>query len=409
MMSPDSNKCQEAMKSEMGSMYDNKVWTLVHLPDSRKAVENKWIFKRKQMLMVILLSIKLDLSQRVSDKFKELTNETFSPVAKLKSVRILLAIAAFLDYEIWQMDVKTAFLNGDIEEELYMVQPKGFVDPKNVTSVDGVSRSVYDDVDIGISVYTCVGIGINKYTCVSIASTNDNNTNTGRATEVVFVHASSLTQECPLSSYPCCDLSESRPPARGHGCAAAGSASGDSGAARGFLLQRRPSSCLAIRAPPRLVSPSSFCVRFFRPAPPSCLSKRHKGVRPPSRVGTSMSQAKRYVLRLFISLKYVTANVVDRQSGRVVVTASSVEKPLRDGLECGRACNAKAAAAVGEVLAMRLRVDGLAGEPIHAAAAKEVQKKGFKNRTKVWAILNALRDHGVNLRVDDDGDHRRHV
>ncbi|KAK1696986.1 hypothetical protein QYE76_013683 [Lolium multiflorum] len=52
MMSPDSNKWQEAMKSEMGSMYDNKVWTLVDLPDSRKAVENKWIFKRKQMLMV---------------------------------------------------------------------------------------------------------------------------------------------------------------------------------------------------------------------------------------------------------------------------------------------------------------------------------------------------------------------
>ncbi|KAK1680127.1 hypothetical protein QYE76_040975 [Lolium multiflorum] len=47
MMIPDSNKWQEAMKSEMGSMYDNKVWTLVDLPDSRKAVENKWIFKRK--------------------------------------------------------------------------------------------------------------------------------------------------------------------------------------------------------------------------------------------------------------------------------------------------------------------------------------------------------------------------
>ncbi|KAK1630957.1 hypothetical protein QYE76_005272 [Lolium multiflorum] len=78
MMSPDSNKWQEAMKSEMGSMYDNKVWTLVDLPDSRKAVENKWIFKRKKMLMVILLSIKLDLSQRVSDKFKVLTTMRLS-------------------------------------------------------------------------------------------------------------------------------------------------------------------------------------------------------------------------------------------------------------------------------------------------------------------------------------------
>ncbi|XP_026660383.1 50S ribosomal protein L18-like [Phoenix dactylifera] len=112
--------------------------------------------------------------------------------------------------------------------------------------------------------------------------------------------------------------------------------------------------------------------------------------------------AKRYVLRLFISLKFVTANVVDRRSGRVVVTASSVEKALKKALECGRTCNSKAAAAVGEVLAVRLKVDGLSQEPIYADAAKEVEKKGFKNRTKVWAIFNALRSHGVNLHLDQD-------
>ncbi|KAK1680530.1 hypothetical protein QYE76_041378 [Lolium multiflorum] len=134
MMSPDSNKWQEAMKFEMGSMYDNQVWTLVDLPDSRKAVENKWIFKRKTDADGNVTVYKARL---VAKGFRQIQgvdyDETFSPVAKLKSVRILLAIAAFFDYEIWQMDVKTAFLNGDIEEELYMVQPKGFVDPKNVT------------------------------------------------------------------------------------------------------------------------------------------------------------------------------------------------------------------------------------------------------------------------------------
>lgn len=112
--------------------------------------------------------------------------------------------------------------------------------------------------------------------------------------------------------------------------------------------------------------------------------------------------AKRYVLRLFISLKYITANVVDRRQGRVVATASSVEKALKPGLECGRFCNAKAAAAVGEVLAVRLKVDGLAAEEIHADVAKEIEKKGFKNRTKVWAIVNALRSYGVNLLFDAD-------
>jgi hypothetical protein len=61
----------------------------------------------------------------------------------LKSIRIILAIAAFFDYEIWQMDVKTVFLNGNIEEELYMVQPKGFVDPKDVDKVCKLQRSIY--------------------------------------------------------------------------------------------------------------------------------------------------------------------------------------------------------------------------------------------------------------------------
>ena len=70
-------------------------------------------------------------------------DETFSPVAMLKSVRIMLAIAAFYDYEIWQMDVKTAFLNGFLEEELYMMQPEGFVDPKGANKVCKLQRSIY--------------------------------------------------------------------------------------------------------------------------------------------------------------------------------------------------------------------------------------------------------------------------
>ena len=61
----------------------------------------------------------------------------------LKSVQIMLAIAAFYDYEIWQMDVKTTFLNGFLEEELYMMQPEGFVDPKGANKVCKLQRSIY--------------------------------------------------------------------------------------------------------------------------------------------------------------------------------------------------------------------------------------------------------------------------
>ncbi|PIA37245.1 hypothetical protein AQUCO_03000082v1 [Aquilegia coerulea] len=119
-----------------------------------------------------------------------------------------------------------------------------------------------------------------------------------------------------------------------------------------------------------------------------------------------MTLMKRYVLRLFISLKYITANVVDRNNGRIVATASTVEHALKEALECGRSCNAKAAGAVGEVLAMRLKVEGLdqgEGRGIHADVEKEIEKKGFKNKSKVWAIINSLKNNGVKLILDDHG------
>ena len=77
----------------------------------------------------MLLSTKLELSKKSFRQVQGVDyDEIFSLVAMLKSVWIMLAIATF--YEIWQMDVKTAFLNGYLKEELYMLQPEGFVDPK---------------------------------------------------------------------------------------------------------------------------------------------------------------------------------------------------------------------------------------------------------------------------------------
>src|SRR3954468_23395170 len=144
MMSPDSNKWLEAMKSEMESMYENQVWNLVDLPHDRKAVENKWIFKRKTDADGNVTVYKDRLVAKGLRQIQGVDyDETFSPVALLKSVRIMLEIAAYFDYEIWQMDVKTAFLNGNIEEELYMIQPKGFVDPKDANKVCKLQRSIY--------------------------------------------------------------------------------------------------------------------------------------------------------------------------------------------------------------------------------------------------------------------------
>ena len=88
-------------------------------------------------------------------------------------------------------------------------------------------------------------------------------------------------------------------------------------------------------------------------------------------------------------------------------TASTVEHAIKNSLECGRPCNAKAATIIGEVLAMRLKVEGLEqwqGRGIHFNVNKEVEKKGFKNRTKVWAVVNALKNNGVKVALEDAED-----
>ena len=134
LMSSDSTKWLEAMKSEIESMYENKVWTLVDLPDDRQAFENKWIFVRKTD---VDSSVTIYKAWIVEKSFRPVQgvdyDEIFSLVAMLKSARIMLAIATF--HEIWQMDVKTAFLNGFLKEELYMIQQERFVNPKGANKV----------------------------------------------------------------------------------------------------------------------------------------------------------------------------------------------------------------------------------------------------------------------------------
>ena len=92
-------------------------------------------------------NIHIHKARLVAKGFKQIQgvdyDETFSPVAMLKSVRIILAIATFYDYEIWQMDVKTAFLNGNLSEDVYMIQPEGFVDPKNARKICKLQKSIY--------------------------------------------------------------------------------------------------------------------------------------------------------------------------------------------------------------------------------------------------------------------------
>ena len=102
--------------------------------NDRRPIENKWIFKKKTDADGNVTIYKARL---VAKGFRQVQgvdyDEIFSLVAILKSVQIMLGITAF--YEIWQMDVKTAFLNGFLKEELYMMQLEGFVHPKVANKV----------------------------------------------------------------------------------------------------------------------------------------------------------------------------------------------------------------------------------------------------------------------------------
>ncbi|GJW63030.1 retrotransposon protein, putative, ty1-copia subclass [Tanacetum coccineum] len=144
MLDPKSNKWLGVMNAEMQSMIDNMVWVLVDLPPNCKTVGSKWIFKKKTDMDGIVHTYKARL---VAKGYTQLYGvdyeETFSPVADIRAIRILISIAAYYDYEIWQMDVKTAFLNGYLDEDIYMVQPEGFIDPNHPRKVCKLKRSIY--------------------------------------------------------------------------------------------------------------------------------------------------------------------------------------------------------------------------------------------------------------------------
>jgi hypothetical protein len=122
-----STKWIEAMEEELKSMSSNKVWDLIKIPDGVKPIGCKWVYE-----------VKRDSKGNI-DKFKAILvakgythvegkdyNETFSPVSTKDSFRIVMALVAYFDMELHQMNVKNAFLNGDLDETIYMAQPEGF-------------------------------------------------------------------------------------------------------------------------------------------------------------------------------------------------------------------------------------------------------------------------------------------
>jgi hypothetical protein len=132
------------MREEYDSFMINNTWTLVPLPTSRKLVSCKWVFKIKQGANGEVERYKARLVARdFTQTYGVDYNETFVLVTKFTSIRCILALPALEDMEIHQMDVKTAFLKGELEEEIYMEQPQGFVHQGGEHLVCKLHKSLY--------------------------------------------------------------------------------------------------------------------------------------------------------------------------------------------------------------------------------------------------------------------------
>ena len=126
--SMNSSKWQVAMEDELKSMASNDVWDLVEVPNGAKRVGCKWVYKTKYDAKGNIERFKARLVAKGFTQREGIDyNDTFSPVSSKDSFRIVMALVAHFDLELHQMDVKTAFLNGDLDEDVYMAQPEGFV------------------------------------------------------------------------------------------------------------------------------------------------------------------------------------------------------------------------------------------------------------------------------------------
>ncbi|GJV56175.1 retrovirus-related pol polyprotein from transposon TNT 1-94 [Tanacetum coccineum] len=134
----------EAMQEEMQQFVNQEVWQLVPLPDGKIAIGTKWILKNKRDARGIVVRNKARLVAQGHRQEEGIDyDEVFAPVARIEAIRLFLAFASYMGFMVYQMDVKSAFLYGKIEEEVYVTQPKGFEDPHFPKHVYRVVKALY--------------------------------------------------------------------------------------------------------------------------------------------------------------------------------------------------------------------------------------------------------------------------
>ncbi|GJR19753.1 putative ribonuclease H-like domain-containing protein [Tanacetum coccineum] len=134
----------DAMQEEMQQFINQQVWKLVPLPDGKHAIGTKWILKNKRDARGIVVRNKARLVAQGHRQEEGIDyDEVFAPVARIEAIRLFLAFASYMGFLVYQLDVKSAFLYGEIEEEVYVTQPKGFEDPYFPKHVYRVVKALY--------------------------------------------------------------------------------------------------------------------------------------------------------------------------------------------------------------------------------------------------------------------------
>jgi hypothetical protein len=145
ILSADSEKWMGAMHEEMESLEKIGTWDVVHLPLKKKTIKCKWIFKRKEgMAPSEHARYKARLVAKGFSQIPRIDcTSVYSPVMKHSSIRTFPNLVAMHNYELEQLDVKTVFLHGDLEEDIYTDQPEGFVVPRKEDYVCRLKKSLY--------------------------------------------------------------------------------------------------------------------------------------------------------------------------------------------------------------------------------------------------------------------------
>ena len=137
-------KWAEAMEDELEALKKNNPWKLVSLPKGNKLMGCKWVFSIKYKVDRSIDRYKARLVAKGFTQTYDVDHvETFSPVAKLNTIRVLLSLVANLDWPLHQLDMKNAFLYGDLDEEVYMDIPPGYIGPVKTKMVYKLERALY--------------------------------------------------------------------------------------------------------------------------------------------------------------------------------------------------------------------------------------------------------------------------